>query len=80
MRNWIEVTVNGEKYEALVHALYAIGFKHSSGRPYSDEIDKVWRKANKELKMNVFCTVNKNNTIYTITLSKSVRVGPISEA
>ena len=69
MKNWIEVTMNDVKYEALVHALYAIGFKKSSGRPYRDEIDKVWRKANKELKQKRVCSVNKNDKIYTITLT-----------
>jgi len=72
MTNWIEVIMNDVKYDALVHALYAIGFKKSSGRPYSDEIDKVWRKANRELKLNGVCKVNKNDKIYTITLSSKV--------
>ena len=65
---WIKVTMNGKQYEALTHALIDIGFKPTSGKPYIDEIDIVWRKANKDLKMDGKCIVNRNNEAYTITL------------
>lgn len=67
---WIKVTMDREKYEALTHALIKIGFKPSSGKPYTDEIDVVWRKANRDLKNNGVCTViGKDNKPHTITLN-----------
>ena len=65
---WIEVTMDGEEYQALTHALVKIGFKPSSGRPYKDEIDIVWRKANKELKQYGRCIVTRNGQGHSITL------------
>jgi hypothetical protein len=61
--------MNGVTYEALTHALIEIGFKPTSGRPYQDEIDKIWRKANRDLKNNGLCHINRNDKTYTITLA-----------
>jgi hypothetical protein len=69
MSNWVRVNINGVTYDALTHALIAIGFKPTSGRPYQDEIDKVWRQARKDLKKHSECHVNKSNQTYTITLA-----------
>jgi hypothetical protein len=68
MSNWIEVTMNGVKYEALTHALHAIGFTPTSGKPYTDEVDLAWSKARKDLKKHDESTVRRNGQTYTIAL------------
>jgi hypothetical protein len=60
--------MNGNHHKALTHALIDIGFNPTSGRPYKDEIDVVWRKANRELKRNGWCVVTRNNQDHTIKL------------
>lgn len=65
---WVKVTMNGVTYKALSHALHAIGFKPTTGKPYKDEIDFAWRKARKELKENGKCIVRRNGKDYTIKL------------
>ena len=65
---WIPVDMNGNHYAALTHALINIGFQQSSGKPYKDEIDVVWRKANRELKKHGKCTVTRNGQAHIITL------------
>jgi hypothetical protein len=69
MSNWVRVKMKGVTYDALTHALIEIGFKPTSGRPYQDEIDIVWRQARKDLKLHGVCQVNKSNQPYTITLA-----------
>lgn len=61
----IKVTMGGVTYDALVHALYAIGFK-PNGKPHNTEKDKVWGKARRDLEKHGVCTVIKNNKTYTI--------------
>jgi len=70
MNRWIEVTMNGVTYRALTHALHAIGFTPTSGKPHTDEVDLAWKKARKDLKQHGKCTVRKNNQTYTSTLRK----------
>jgi hypothetical protein len=58
--------MNGVPYNALTHALHAIGFKPTTGRPYQDEVDLVWKEAREELRQGRVYTVSRNNKIYTI--------------
>jgi hypothetical protein len=60
--------MNGVTYKALSHALHAIGFKPTTGKPYKDEIDFVWRQARKDLEKDGVCTVSRNGKNYTIAL------------
>ncbi len=69
MSNWVRVNMDGVTYDALTHALIGIGFKPTRGRPYQDEIDKVWRQARKDLKIHGVCHINKRNKTYIITLA-----------
>ena len=61
--------MNEDTYEALTHALIAIGFEPTSGKPHQDEVDIVWRQARRDLKKYGRSQVNKNNKTYTITLA-----------
>jgi hypothetical protein len=68
MSNRIEVTMNKVTYKALTHALHAIGFTPTSGKPHTDEVDFAWRGARKDLEEHGVCTVERNNQTYTIAL------------
>jgi hypothetical protein len=65
---WVEVIMDGKKYKALTHALHDIGFKPTSGRPYKDEIDAVWRNARAQLKKDGSCSVIRNGKEHKIQL------------
>lgn len=65
---WVEVNMDGKKYKALTHALHDIGFTPTSGRPYKDEIDVVWRSARAQLKKDGFCSVIRNGKEHKIQL------------
>jgi len=66
----IKVTMDGKRYEALAYALHALGFKPNGSPPYDQEIDIVWRAANKALKKNGVCSVKgKDKKTHTITLT-----------
>lgn len=67
---WVEVTMDGKNYKALTHALHDIGFKPTTGRPYTDEVDIEWRRARAKLKKDGVCIVTRDNKNHIIELSK----------
>ncbi len=67
---WVEVMLDGKSYKALTHALHYIGFKPTTGKPYTDEIDIEWRRVRAKLKKDGECIVIRNGKNYTINLSK----------
>ena len=64
----IPVMVGDKRYEALTHALEAIGFPPSEGKPYTGEIDREWRRVRPLLKRHGQCTVTFRDKTYVIQL------------
>jgi hypothetical protein len=65
---WVAVMMDGKRFEALTHALHEIGFKPTTGKPYQDEIDVVWRSTRAALKRGGFCTISRNGREHEIKL------------